>query len=210
MYKNLLWDFDGTLFDSYPNMTESIRLALLKQGVDESAASLLFMIKRSVAQCISHYSRKFSLDGRELYASYRFNEENSDWSAVMPYPGAETVCRCAVESGGRNFLYTHRGRKSYEYMDLHGLKKYFTGGVTRDDPFPMKPAPDAINYLVERYGMRRSETVMIGDRDIDILAAHAAGVAGCLFDPDGFYPDTAAEFHTRSMEEIAAALLGPR
>jgi phosphoglycolate phosphatase-like HAD superfamily hydrolase len=210
LYRDFLWDFDGTLFDSYPHMTESVRRALLEQGIEAPAASILVMIKRSVAECIAHYTREFGVDGQELYARYRFYEENKDWSAVKPYPGAETVCRRVVESGGRNFLYTHRGAKSYEYMDLHGLGRYFSGGVTKDDPFPLKPAPDAINYLVERHGMRRSETVMIGDRDIDILAAHAAGVAGCLFDPDGFYPDTAAEFRASSMEEIAAALLGPR
>jgi len=49
---------------------------------------------------------------------------------------------------------------------------------------------------------------MIGDRDIDVLAGHNAGMKGILFDPDGYFPEfTDVELTVRSMKELADTLL---
>ena len=47
--------------------------------------------------------------------------------------------------------------------------------------FAQKPSPDAVNWICETYGLDKSETVMIGDREIDVLSGKNAGVSGCLF-----------------------------
>ncbi|HML49439.1 MAG TPA: HAD hydrolase-like protein, partial [Clostridia bacterium] len=52
-----------------------------------------------------------------------------------------------------------------------------------------------------------SETVMIGDRDIDILAARNAGIAGCLFDPAHFFDAFETPLRTDTVEGLACLLL---
>ena len=42
--------------------------------------------------------------------------------------------------------------------------------------FAWKPAPDAVLYLMDRYGMSREDAVMIGDRDCDLASGRNAGV----------------------------------
>ena len=42
--------------------------------------------------------------------------------------------------------------------------------------FAWKPAPDGILRLMERHGMTREDTVMIGDRDCDLGSARNAGI----------------------------------
>lgn len=52
--------------------------------------------------------------------------------------------------------------------------------LTRDS-IRRKPGPGMLLELIERYGVDRSRSVMVGDRETDMAAAAAAGVPGVLF-----------------------------
>lgn len=52
--------------------------------------------------------------------------------------------------------------------------------LTRDS-IRRKPGPGMLLELIERYGVDRTRSVMVGDRDTDVAAAEAAGVPGVLF-----------------------------
>jgi phosphoglycolate phosphatase-like HAD superfamily hydrolase len=67
--------------------------------------------------------------------------------------------------------------------------------------FPSKPAPDAVNYICDTYGLDRSETVMIGDREIDVLSGKNAGCFGCLFTKKE-KPETAADFVVNNIAQV--------
>ena len=63
----------------------------------------------------------------------------------------------------------------------------FCGAITVEDPFPLKPAPDALLHLMKRCAIAPAAAVMLGDRDIDVEAAKNAGIAGCLIDAGHYY-----------------------
>ena len=86
---------------------------------------------------------------------------------------------------------------------LNGL---FFDRVTSLDGFPPKPAPDALNYLIRKHGLPRKDCVMIGDRDIDLDAGKAAGIACALHDPEGFYPDYDTPWRFDDLHELVSAL----
>ena len=76
-----------------------------------------------------------------------------------------------------------------------------------DKTYPRKPAPDALLVLVERYSLDLSRSVMIGDRDIDVLAGRNAGMAGILIDDENFYPDLEVEHKVKSLIEIKDCIM---
>ena len=47
---------------------------------------------------------------------------------------------------------------------------------------------------------------MVGDRPIDIGAGHAAGIPGCLFDPEALHPETPCEFRCGSPGALVSLL----
>ncbi len=55
--------------------------------------------------------------------------------------------------------------------------------------FPRKPEPDAIDYLVGKYGLERKNTFYVGDRSLDMECAANAGIGGILYRPEGSYTD---------------------
>ena len=67
--------------------------------------------------------------------------------------------------------------ETHKYLEKYGLSRYFREVVGPETPcFAWKPAPDAVLYLMDRYGMRAEDTVMIGDRDCDLASGRNAGV----------------------------------
>ena len=64
-------------------------------------------------------------------------------------------------------------------IEAAGLAPFFSGGVTGEDGFPSKPAPDAILHLLNTHAIPPGQALMIGDRLIDVQAAQNAGIAGC-------------------------------
>ena len=70
----------------------------------------------------------------------------------------------------------------------------FSGFITADMDFPRKPAPDAILYILNEYGLNPEKTVMVGDREIDVLSGKNAGIDGILFDPDHRVNETCAKW----------------
>lgn len=62
------------------------------------------------------------------------------------------------------------------------LTRYFAAEaiVGGDGPFPRKPDPSGLRHLCERAGVAPSESLLVGDSDVDFRTARAAGAAICL------------------------------
>ena len=90
-------------------------------------------------------------------------------------------------------------------MRAGGMAELFEGGVTSEDGFPPKPAPDAVLFLMQQYAIPPAAAVMVGDRLLDARAGLNAGIAGCLWDPEGAHPDFAG-LRVRSLSELAPLL----
>lgn len=79
-------------------------------------------------------------------------------------------------------MISHRNNQVLTILNSAQIDSYFTEFVTSDNGFKRKPAPDSINYLLDKYHLDPAKTVMIGDRPLDIEAGKAAGVATIYFD----------------------------
>lgn len=204
-YRVYLWDFDGTLFDSYPTMNRAMSQALLELGMPRPEEEVRRLMKQSVSTALCYYQEHFSMDaGLEKLFRKKEKELSAD---LPPYPGMKDLCRRIYEKGGMNLLYTHRDTFAEELLKRHGFSRYFSGGVTAEDHFPSKPAPDAIIFLMKQFSFMTEEALMIGDRDIDLLAAKNAGVDGYLFDPMDDYASFQTPFRGHSVFDLESFLL---
>ena len=145
-FTEFFWDFDGTLFDTYPRINRAVHKSLHEMDIDVSREELLPVLKRS----LGHVFRTFA-PGREKEASaiYHSHAEDEGYESMKPYPGAERILQSVLEHGGRNYLYTLRSATSLQALEHYGLTKYFSDFVTHENGFPGKPAPDALQYLMQ-------------------------------------------------------------
>lgn len=205
MFTDIIWDFDGTLFDTYDTIVSTFMKALEDSGIQENDGEVLVWMRRSVASALDHYTEKHAL-GKAFLERYKYHRSMEDIAAVKPFPHAVEICRAVYGAGRRNYIYTHRGTTTYAYLDCRGLRGYFREILTRADGFPPKPDPGAILYLIEKHRIAKENAIMIGDRALDINAAKNAGIAGCFFDPDTPETNGIADYTIHTMDELAAII----
>lgn len=200
MYKHIIWDFDGTLFDSYPAMAGAFKALLKEQEINEPLEEILKYMKVSMGDAIKNYEEKYNIDNMflEKYKIIRAELEND---ICKPYAGIEELCKFICESGRNNYLYTHRGKSAITFLKKYNLYEYFSDFITSENRFERKPSPKAINYLVDKNNMIKEEAIMLGDRELDILSAKNAGIHSCFFSETNVKSDI-ADYSIYNFEQL--------
>lgn len=176
---NFIWDFDGTILDTYPHSTVACLNILKKYGIKADYDEVINLLRNSFSSIIPRYNLT-----KEQFDEV-MNEALILWFEPNPtmYEGIDEVLKTVVERGGKNFLYTNRDKTSKEYLEHFGLLSYFTDFVCNDtEGYAPKPSGDSIHYLLSKYSLSPDSAVMVGDRELDVLCGEKAGIKSVLFD----------------------------
>ncbi len=177
---HFIWDFDGTLFDTYPIIIQNLRGALAAFGRDADPADAMRRMLDTILAARDHYADSFGIPREALAHEYGLrHREATRQLAAPPMPGVEAVLRRICATGRHTYIFTHRAQAETEaYLHKYGLSELFCEIVAPQSPcFAAKPAPDAVLYLKEKYRMAEGSAVMLGDREIDLGSGRAAGIA---------------------------------
>ncbi|AUD21232.1 HAD-IA family hydrolase [Bacillus cereus group sp. BC251] len=163
---NILWDFDGTLFDTYPVYTKILSQVLEKEISEEEIYTKL---KVSFSHAIDYYEiSKKQLSEIEVLESRIIIED------IKPFEKVEEVLKFA----DKNVIMTHKDRAGVlSILNHYGWDKYFVDMVTIDDGFPRKPNSLAYDHLHKKHNI----DLAIGDRELDLIPAKELGISTCMF-----------------------------
>ena len=187
-YRHWFWDFDGTLFNTYPRISRAFQKSLADAGIFEDVSVILPMLKQTLEKTAETFAQSRGVEKQVLLDGYHRHSEEEDESTMQPYPGMMDYLKAVIAAGGKNYLYTHRGESVFAALKREGLEPLFTDMVTSLDGFPGKPAPDALLHLLKKHSLDPESCVMVGDRPIDIHAGLNAGISAICMDPDGLCP----------------------
>lgn len=193
MYKHFIWDFDGTLFDSYPPMVKAYQQALSEQDIHVSEEEILKLMKISIRHLIAFSIEHYGIDAT---FNQRFLElrEVYEQDFFEPYKEAVQVVQLIRNRGGSNYVYTHRGSSTFMYLEKYELLKYFNEVVTDDNNFALKPDPEGVKYILTKHHIDPATAIIIGDRELDILSGQNAGIKGCFFSERPEYTCDVADY----------------
>ncbi len=202
--KACIWDFDGTVMDTYPGMTAAMLSALQARGVQCTEAEVLDRLKDSLGACVRAYARETGLDAQALERAFRA-EERLRMELFRPMDGIREVLTRDTP-GIRHFLWTHRDRAALELLKREGLLDCFEDAVTEESGFPRKPDPAALVSLLRDHALEAGACVMIGDRPLDVRAGRCGGARTILLDPEARFPEEACDARVRHVSEIPGIL----
>lgn len=196
---NYIWDFDGTLYDTYPIMLKALMRTFKEFDINKDEETVYKKIKmESIRQMIVDWQLP-APDFDQKYHAYEA-QQNKD-----SYPFVETkeTLEKLLEKGAQHFILTHRTVEStWNLLKRDGLDALIVDIIGSDSNYPRKPDPSAINYFIDNYQLDRNKTVMIGDRKLDIEAGNNAGVQTVFFDIDYFKQDIKSAYFINNLKEM--------
>lgn len=172
MFRNLIFDWSGTLCDDMALTIEATNFVLSQYGrepLDRDAFRNEFQLPYP-----DYYAWKTpeaSLTDLEKFYRQAF-DSSVQQVTVIPH-AAEFLAFCA-ERGIRCFILTSMDPRAFDEQVRHlGLKGYFEhihSGIRNKEEY--------IYTLLRQHSLNPAETAFIGDMQHDINAAHCAGIIG--------------------------------
>lgn len=176
-YDAVLFDFDGTLIDSYPAIAASVNFIRRQHGAPPlSIAEVKEHVGRGPDYLLAH-----TVPGYQKVtdvARYREHHPTVMFEGTILLPGAaDTLARLHAD-GKRLGLCSNKPRLfSGRLLEHLGVATYFDIVLGPEDVARPKPAPDMLRAALERLMLPADRVLYIGDMTVDIETARAAGVA---------------------------------
>jgi phosphoglycolate phosphatase len=214
--KAILFDLDGTLIDSAPDIAAAVNELLATRGLPPlSLSDIKSMIGDGVRKLIE---RAFAVSGTPLSATELdqahetmkpiYLRHVTDLATLMP--GVRETLAHFHMAGIAMGVVTNKPQLAARQVLLHfGLTEFFGVIVGGDAVSHQKPAPDGLLMALDRLHAKPGDALMVGDSIADAGAARAAGMSVALV--RGGYTqvpleEIGADLVCDSMLELPAAL----
>src|SRR5215469_5407675 len=177
----LIFDLDGTLIDTVPDLANALNEVLREHGHAPFARrEVQGMVGDGIPALVTRGFAARGADAAEatealprFLALYEANAANLS----RPYPGVRETLMALRLQGYRTAVCTNKAERATIAV-LRGLDLFeLFDGIAGGDNFPVrKPDPGHLLGLIAELGARPERAAMIGDNENDAAAAHAAGL----------------------------------
>ena len=182
-YQGYLFDLDGTLVDTAPDLMSALNKTL--QGMGYPAANIELtrhwvghgarvMIEEAVQNLNGDHLSTATLD--EWYQVFLKHYRNSIAVESQPYPDVVPTLEVLYQRVGRLGVVTNKrvdlSMQLLQELDLYRFFNIVVGGDTLQVP---KPAAEPVLYACNELNTRPQDTLFVGDSETDVLCARAAG-----------------------------------
>ena len=184
MTKVCVFDLDGTLINTLENIAGHMNNTLTSYGLPTFPVDRYRYFvgngARNLTKQVLEASGKMTPEFyEEFFARFIVAYEGAPYAGVAPYDGIPEMLADLKAKGVRLAVCSNKPHAaavaSVENMFPAGLFDDVLGGR---EGVPLKPAPDAVLALLEKQGVSREEAAFIGDSDVDMKTAVAAGIRG--------------------------------
>jgi len=182
MIKYVVFDWDGTIAHTYPNIIRAYQYVFRNLGLEEpSAEQITEAIGRLQNKDIfSHFFDSALIDrAKKLYYEYieKYHLEN-----LKAVSGAKELLDFCVGRGIQPLLMTNKRTKYiYEELKTLGFEKYFSKVVAAGELSQDKPHRIACEALFEGKMPSKNELIVIGDGKADVEVAKCYGAQSIIY-----------------------------
>ena len=177
MFQTILFDFDGTVFDTVEGITKSIRYALQKHGTDAELSELrCFAGPPLIDKFIELYgvtqeeAEQLVVDFRERYGPVGVYES-------APFPGIRELTEKLHAAGKQVGIATSKPQSMAELLlERDGLRGCFDAVAGSDPGLNNNAKWEVVLRAMQACSAVPETTVLIGDTKYDAAGAKQAGI----------------------------------
>ena len=187
--KLIIFDLDGTLFDTKPGILKAIKKTVDDEGIermpDEVYDTFIGPPIEDSFMRVYHVDREDAV--RKSLAFRKYYGEDEYLFQTEEYEGMRETLQELKTRGLKLALATYKK----EWMALKLCKHFgydkYLDSMHGSDPEGLRTKAEIINMCMEECGCKSGETLMVGDTEFDVSGARGAGTAfvgvtyGCGF-----------------------------
>jgi len=180
----VMFDLDGTLVDSVPDLAAAVDRMLVELGREPAGVERVrqwvgngarVLVRRALAGGLDH-SAVGEAETEEALA--RFLDIYADCHELITlYPGVHELLEALSTAAVELAVVTNKPERFVapllEQVGLGGYFRWIIGGDTLPQ---QKPDPAALLQVMRLAGVSQEQSLFVGDSRTDVLAARAAGV----------------------------------
>ncbi len=175
--RGIVFDFDGTLVDSYPLIEAAFAHVMRTHNLEDPARELF---RRSRGLPLPDQMKLVAPHmWEDLVQTYR--SVDADLGHAQVFRGIPTLVKKLSKAGAPMGVVSCKRRALVEAeLEAAGLRRFFGVVIGYEDVTPPKPAPDPLNAAIARLGLRKINTIYVGDSMVDLETGRAARVRTVL------------------------------
>jgi phosphoglycolate phosphatase-like HAD superfamily hydrolase len=206
--KLVIWDFDGTLADTRPQIEAAIDHTLRTLGVDPGLREdWLACVGLPLEEGVRRVCVPLGFEPEPVLGIYRGFVNAGNDHLVREFEGMagllEELRRLGVPMA---IASSKRGPLLRRQLKALGWEGWFDPIVTPDEVAAAKPDPESLHRVLAIRGLRPEEAVMVGDAPFDLEMAERAGVPSVAVGHGFASEDALAAWHPRAYAADTAAL----
>lgn len=199
----LVFDLDGTLIDSAPDIGAAVNALFAELGLPEVAVDLVRRwigdgAPKLLERALAHVGARQT--SAELFERFSIHYGENVVKLTTVYPDVPETLAALSDAGCRLGVCTNKPFKpTLAVLEAFGLHRHL-GAIIGGDSLPQrKPQPEPLWEVIRRLGGEPPQAVLVGDSAVDLACAEAAGVPAIII-PSGYgmvapeAPITAARF----------------
>ena len=189
-YRAYLFDLDGTLVDSVPDIDQALNHALATADLPPVAESLTrhwigHGSRTLIQQALQHHQKPTNTAAiDQLIGPFLSHYKSNIAVHSKIYPQVRETLSTLQQAGSKLAVVTNKLTELSEPLlqDI-GLYDFFDLIVCGDTAAQPKPAADPIVLCLDHFNLAPQQVLMVGDSETDVLAAKAANVdVACVRD----------------------------
>lgn len=201
--RGLVFDLDGTLVDTLPDLTASLNHALRELGLETVTPAL---VSRSLhggleGSAVAALATQDVPGGADRALPALLSLYGKRYAAACaqlsrPYPGVREVLAQLQHDGVPMSVCTNKTEaQALQLLGALDLLHRFDGVVGADTCGRRKPHPEPLQRALALLGVPAAQALLVGDSEVDRDCAQAAGIALLAF--EGGYGEWAPQVQPR-------------
>jgi phosphoglycolate phosphatase len=222
-YRAVVFDYDGTLFDTRPAIAHSIRRAFEQSGRPVPPQDLVVAAistggtLHDTLQSVAGGLLEDAAALKHMELTYRSIYLAESAALLRPFAGVVDALQELHAASIRCVVVSNKGIAAIRQSLAHSRLDGFVDFVFGDEPgLPKKPdAAIVSSFILPRYAdLQRTELLVVGDTETDIALAQRSGVASCWVSYGYGEPDRCRALHPDyeigGIAELPALVSGTR
>ncbi|TFG02525.1 MAG: HAD family hydrolase [Promethearchaeota archaeon] len=192
-YKLIIFDLDGVIYDITDAITKAVEDGVEKYKLEVEIDDVLQEIAHLIEE-IQHYPvPKIILNSYDLLqveflkemsymkklriAIFLFNQFNEYRADSTIFDGIDEFIEKLSKKGLKLAILTNnKSQYAEEILDKFNLTKHFPTIIGFNDVSEVKPSPEGLLKIIEKWKIKPKDAIFIGDMSTDVDAGKAAGV----------------------------------